>query len=681
VITIPAYYGGIASVTALYSIMSDTDSDADPISDTSNTQVDHDDGAEAFPISPNIRVLCDRLRSNDSRVLNSISVFTPFKFQGDNSEGENVAVFQALKQNTSVKHIGLWSNGYTKRSAKAAAQYLASSQTLQKLHMWYDVGSSETPEAMALLFQALSRNTSVTELSVGTESVGCASVAFQELLTNTQTLHSLAVIRYGFEDGELNEVQTAAITSGFANNTTLRDLKFYSWREVDLVPVLTALQYHPALQKIHFRPAYCCSKYLPSLSGLDVLLRSQDSKVTELIIEGISHTSTIGLHAVMRELGRNTRLTNVAIHKSALSRENVQQLKSMLQRNTVLESLVLTRSRLGSAGLAEIAPVLYRNTSIKTLDLTNNGLHDIESANLLRELIRRNKTITSLCIANNAFHRNAAAVRSIANGVRSNTKLQQLGLRFCGLGDQGISVLANALAIRNASLLELDLGCNQITSAGVHALVDDNVKAMKTLTKLCLSGNLIRSEGATILADALGRSAMPSLKQLDLDSCRIDDDGFVALVSVLEQNTSLQILDLKDNSFGGRGFMALAASLPTIKGLQQLHFTAYTIFQSTTLPLLLEGFRKNTSLVKVTIVGSHVTGDFLQEIKFLGHRNRFTPLLKASDPPGSSQQLGIWSRGLAKMTTEPDVLFHVLRNKPKLVGSAGGSKKRKRDDE
>ncbi len=71
------------------------------------------------------------------------------------------------------------------------------------------------------------------------------------------------------------------------------------------------------------------------------------------------------------------------------------------------------------------------------------------------------------------------------------------------------------------------------------------------------------------------------------------------------------------------------------------------------------------------------------EVKFLGQQNRFfTPLLKASHPPDASPQVGIWSRALAKVATEPDVLFHVLRNKPKLVGSAaGGSKKRKRNDE
>jgi hypothetical protein len=130
------------------------------------------------------------------------------------------------------------------------------------------------------------------------------------------------------------------------------------------------------------------------------------------------------------------------------------------------------------------APMLYRNTSIKSLDLRNNDLDEIESANVLRELIRRNKTITSLCLAQNAFGRNIAAVRSIAEGLRSNTTLQQLDLKACGLDDHGISVLANALA--NESTLELDLMCNEITSVGVRALVEDRMGAMKTLTKLGL---------------------------------------------------------------------------------------------------------------------------------------------------------------------------------------------------
>jgi hypothetical protein len=87
-------------------------------------------------------------------------------------------------------------------------------------------------------------------------------------------------------------------------------------------------------------------------------------------------------------MGRNTAVTKLVIRDSVMSRENFQQLKSMLRRNTALESLDLESSALGSAGLAEIAPVLYRNTSIKSLDLRNDDLDDIESDNVLRELRR-----------------------------------------------------------------------------------------------------------------------------------------------------------------------------------------------------------------------------------------------------------------------------------------------------
>jgi hypothetical protein len=258
--------------------------------------------------------------------------------------------------------------------------------------------------------------------------------------------------------------------------------------------VLTALQDYPALQKIQFRSSSPFG-YIPSLSGLEVLLGSEDSKVKDLVLDQVD-TNMIGLHKVMQELECNTTVTNLVICGGFLSRENIQLLKSMLRQNTALESLNLSSSNLGSAGLAEIAPVLYSNTSIKVLVITNNGLYDIESAYVLRDLIRRNKTITSLCIAKSTLGRNAAAAGSISEGLRSNTTLgSSLIFAFANWGDQGVSVLANALAIRNASILELYLSGNKITSVGVHALVVNSVEAVKTLTKLSLGNNSIGMKG------------------------------------------------------------------------------------------------------------------------------------------------------------------------------------------
>jgi Ran GTPase-activating protein (RanGAP) involved in mRNA processing and transport len=642
-----------------YSIMSDTDTDGD----------------EAL-ISVAARELCLQLRSNDPRN------FEASRHLSGCNEAECIEVFQALKENASVKHteLTLFERNCTKRSALVAAEYLESSKTLQTLHLGYRQHFQELPAALNLLLRALSRNTSVTELAFLSDAVTFASVAFQEVLTGTQTLQKLQII--GSEDEEFNAVQITAITSGFASNTTLRDLKFKSWREADLAPVLTALQRHRTLEKIHFS-TLGSFHYLQSLSGLEVLLRSQDSKVKELIFEQLD-TRTVGWHPVMQELGRNTTVTSLTIRDSGLNHESVQQLRAMLRQNTTVQHLSLHHNRLRSVGLTEIALALYRNTSIKSLDLSDNGLGDIESANVLREMIRRNRTITSLSIAGNPFGRNSTATRIILEGLRSNTALKQLDLGRCRLDDQGMSILANALAIRNASILELNLQWNDITSMGVRALVDDHVEVVKTLTKLCLWGNTIRSEGATILANALEDNAVPSLKELQLASCGIRDDGFVALVSALEQNTSLQILDLEENHFCDRGFMALAESLPNIKGLQQIKMFGPSFCGPSTELLLMEGFRKNTSLVKVQ---SHfLLREWSQELKFLGRRNQFTPLLKVSQAPGSeSPQLGIWSLALAKVSAEPDVLFHVLCNKPKLVlrshaDAADSKNKRKRDD-
>jgi hypothetical protein len=285
VVSIPTHCGGLSKL-----------SDADSISDSSNAHVDTG-GHEAL-LSSAVRELCDQLRANDPRVLADDSVFELLNYTMDYSEAERIAIFQALKENTSVKHIDFSMlserHNHSKRSALAAAEYVESSKTLQVL----DLSASryhcspEVREMASLVLCALSRNTSVTKLIINTHVVRFASVAFEELLTCTQTLQKLKFVDSGFATLALHEVQIAAIASVCFNNTTLRDLEFSSWREADLPPVLTALHCQPALQKIHLSTDFADYTYLSSLSGHEVLLRSQDSKVKQLILAQVD-TRTI----------------------------------------------------------------------------------------------------------------------------------------------------------------------------------------------------------------------------------------------------------------------------------------------------------------------------------------------------------------------------------------------------
>jgi hypothetical protein len=195
------------------------------------------------------------------------------------------------------------------------------------------------------------------------------------------------------------------------------------------------------------------------------------------------------------------------------------------------------------------------------------------------------------------------------------------------------------------------------------------------ITDLDLNRNPIENEGASLVARFLENNALPNLIRLSLCNCRIDDDGFTALMSALQQNTSLLHLDLRYHcDFSERVCLALAESLPKIKVLQQVDFDWCTGLAST-MPSLLVGLRENTSLFRFHVAGcaprrapptpqdtTRCAGGWIQEMERLGYRNRFLPGERL--PPR-----GIWPHALARVATHPDVIFDVLRSKPKLVPS------------
>jgi hypothetical protein len=108
---------------------------------------DTDADGDGALISVAIRELCLQLRSNDPLILRhgSSFVYSDYitgyseapQYISGYTEAESIAVFQALKENTSVKHIEfeLFARHYTKRSVLVAAEYVESSKTLQTLRL------------------------------------------------------------------------------------------------------------------------------------------------------------------------------------------------------------------------------------------------------------------------------------------------------------------------------------------------------------------------------------------------------------------------------------------------------------------------------------------------------------------------------------------------------------------
>jgi Ran GTPase-activating protein (RanGAP) involved in mRNA processing and transport len=275
---------------------------------------------------------------------------------------------------------------------------------------------------------------------------------------------------------------------------------------------------------------------------------------------------------VLQALARRPTLIKLALYGFRLSHDEVRDLGIVLRKAPSLQSLILlTEINLGNAELAELAPALYRNTSIKVLDISENNLIDMESAETLRDILRsNNKTLTTLDLSGNEFGLTTGAVECIVEGLGGNSTLLNIDLSSCCLGDGDVSTLARNLGSRNMTLQKLTLDSNFITSTGVSVLLD-TMEHSGHIKDLDLENNPIGNEGASLLARSLGKNGLPNLTRLSLIDCRIGDDGLIALVSAMEQNTSLLHLDFCQ-CYTERVFLAFAESLPEIKVLQRVDF-------------------------------------------------------------------------------------------------------------
>jgi Ran GTPase-activating protein (RanGAP) involved in mRNA processing and transport len=619
---------------------------------------------------------CAKVRNSDPSILPQPD--QPFIIR-PLSEQESIELSSALLENTNVTYLRLQTQRYSKHAAEAMAEYVSTSKRLRRI-CWIeqDTGRDsqlqQYEEMLCYFLPAFQLSTSLKELTIHCPRRGGPSnLAFENMLTHTQSLQSLTL---HFSTDLLEDIYLAAARSGLKNNTTLRELTINNVRgpNFSISPIFTSLRDHPLLRRL------CLRGNAMDLDGLETVLLSETSKVTELdICMRIGGPPIVGLTRVLRALTRRPTLTKLGLqYWVPLGRKKARLLGMVLHNTLSLHTLALIYNNLGSVELAELAPALYRNTSITELSMSCNGLNDMESAELLRGILRSNKTVTTLNLSGNFFGQTTGAVACIADGLGSNSTLMKIDLSSCALRDGGVSILAQALGSRNTTLQKLTLKDNSITSTGVGALVETMGRNSNHITDLELGGNPIGKEGANLLARALENNALPNLTRLSLAYCGRDgfDNGFTALISALEQNTSLLQLDLcSEYCLSERALLALPKGLPEIKALQRLDIS-WCAGLASAMPSLLEGLRKNTSLfcLHVTVPPTpentaRCAGGWMQAMERLGYRNRFLPLIRA--PKERQLPRGVWSHALARVATLPDVIFKVLRSKPSLVPSEG----------
>jgi len=142
-------------------------------------------------------------------------------------------------------------------------------------------------------------------------------------------------------------------------------------------------------------------------------------------------------------------------------------------------------------------------------------------------------------------------------GDLANDSIKSLDLMGQGLGDEGVGLVAEALA-SNRSLTSLDLRWNSIGPEGADKLARV-LEASPPLERLDLFCNSIGNQGAKRIAEALSKNTC--LRSIDVGYNSVGDVGAEALATVLESSYSLDQVGLEQNCIGDRGAMFIASAI------------------------------------------------------------------------------------------------------------------------
>ena len=229
-------------------------------------------------------------------------------------------------------------------------------------------------------------------------------------------------------------------------------------------------------------------------------------------------------------------------------------IEALAKKAPCLHSLNLNHNQMGQRGAARVAAALEAKPMmfLQELQMSGNGI-DGQGFALLANAIGRGATPS-------------LEELDLSNGLELMDDNKSHNRRWVAPNEASHSwktVLFTALVQRTPLLTQLDLDNTNLGIDGARALMHALQSSKGFLHHLDLCSNGIDAEGAALIASAIGRGAMPTLRKLILAKNGIGDAGVEALCQALGSSTTpvLTALCLAVCDVGVGGAKALAKAM------------------------------------------------------------------------------------------------------------------------
>ena len=273
-----------------------------------------------------------------------------------------------------------------------------------------------------------------------------------------------------------------------------------------------------------------------------------------------------GIRAFAASFQHQQALESIAFQNVGCSVHGCAAVDELMQCTGSLKRLHLLNNMSGDEGATSIANVLSRCPSMEDFKMASSRVGGAGGIALAKALAVGGTNLLSLDIHDNPMTSEIA--EELGALLYRHPKLKRLNLNDTCLGDDGVEIVAGALANGAAPVLEeLEMELNEITVAGAEPLAA--ALSLKTGLKIInLKENELEDDGA--LEIARGITGLTSLQVLDLCTNQIKRGGVCAVAKAVSNKMALHVLALDDNEISEAGIEALQAILRRAGKLEAL---------------------------------------------------------------------------------------------------------------
>ncbi|CDW85055.1 UNKNOWN [Stylonychia lemnae] len=257
----------------------------------------------------------------------------------------------------------------------------------------------------------------------------------------------------------------------------------------------------------------------------------------------------------------NRRIVSLKLQNNQITADDQKTLYSFIKDHPSLVNIDLgnsdinkQRNKLGNQGFQSIVNAIVDSQN-SLMSMLNIQLNQITDNQILVDLLTyKQSQIVSLNLSDNDL-----GVEFFEKLGPYINKLTELNLSNTKLNNRSCIDLSLALKENKFFISYLNLSRNQITSEGVHKVLN-SLKNNQYLTRLDLSYNDLHNYSSlTIFENFFSQNR--HLECLSLNNCKLDLKGITIISKALRRNVGLKTLNLSSNQFNDEGLYQLTQSL------------------------------------------------------------------------------------------------------------------------